>query len=1040
MLDGAMVIVDNLDEKEQQEVAIVAFDNDGVPVLIHDFTSSASLLNPYLTADNTQVITRSFGTADFYGAVQYALSLWEENPSPAAKDLTQGFVVVITEGRDIAGLYNIDDVIGARDRDNKRVITVPVGSDIPANNLAEMERLGNGWYYPVPKPDLPEDEDERAKEDLEDKNLKQWMQTIQDRMISFADAFYWIQYKSDQSGAASARRNHVVEVSVAENSNTKDDAMIRGAFNSKEFITGDAGVYFNATAADPSGTKEVVLEVERGQAAGSVTDQVSAITYARAGKAPSSFTWTSLDTDIITVAPKAGTAGAVITANKPGVTQIQVRDTANGVSANLNVKVVVREFSYEIVQHEVESAPPWFVDATFQVRENNPAPTENQWQWITDMKREEFKVYENMGTGNENLVDRERSEVHLRKRNRLPSEYSYTLKTVLMIDNSPSVDADGDYLALIKQAAKSFVNRAFLNNPILDASGVNQQEIAVYAFHEAGGEAGDGYLVQDFTSDRMILNDAIDSIQDGYGPINFYRGMVDSLRLWQNNQAPRSGGNELQQGVLVVLSDGWESLSGFVDKAAVLREINDKQVICVGVADDLVTRANINDLKAFANAGYYSVPKPGERITQDGASITRLAGTMRQIQDEIVNYADSFYWLNYKSYVDPAIGNCRNTTDLDIIISNNANTTDNSISGEFETCRFFAGIDGMVYVNSTAANPWGTDSFEMQFVSPDNAIFAGITETMTLTLEAVTYNPDNAPNYVWSSSNRSIVTVEADTTIYGNSRAIVRLPANPRAGTAQIMVRDTGNNSQETVLIRVEESLADFPQPIAYYPFAGNAEDATGNGYDGGVFGPRLVPDRFGTPDSAYSFDGKTNYIALNMFYGPNTGNPAWAGDIIPEITVGAWVKSSSKKDQFIVSFDNLQYWRVALKDSVLTSKYAGWWSTNASDEMHSLGSTMDYTDDAWHFIVATYDSNNSRLFIDGIEFASMRVNGPIGTGVESWGFIGVGSKARFYNGDKMAPGSAWRDTLFNGVIDDVMIFHKALTPDQISTLYQFLK
>jgi len=50
---------------------------------------------------------------------------------------------------------------------------------------------------------------------------------------------------------------------------------------------------------------------------------------------------------------------------------------------------------------------------------------------------------------------------------------------------------------------------------------------------------------------------------------------------------------------------------------------------------------------------------------------------------------------------------------------------------------------------------------------------------------------------------------------------------------------------------------------VAYYPFTGNANDASGNGYDGMVFGPQLTADRFGNPQSAYEFDGDDDWIDL---------------------------------------------------------------------------------------------------------------------------------------------------------------------------------
>jgi hypothetical protein len=41
---------------------------------------------------------------------------------------------------------------------------------------------------------------------------------------------------------------------------------------------------------------------------------------------------------------------------------------------------------------------------------------------------------------------------------------------------------------------------------------------------------------------------------------------------------------------------------------------------------------------------------------------------------------------------------------------------------------------------------------------------------------------------------------------------------------------------------------------VVYYPFIGNANDASGNGNNGTVFGATLAPDRFGQPNQAYHF------------------------------------------------------------------------------------------------------------------------------------------------------------------------------------------
>jgi hypothetical protein len=51
---------------------------------------------------------------------------------------------------------------------------------------------------------------------------------------------------------------------------------------------------------------------------------------------------------------------------------------------------------------------------------------------------------------------------------------------------------------------------------------------------------------------------------------------------------------------------------------------------------------------------------------------------------------------------------------------------------------------------------------------------------------------------------------------------------------------------------------------LAYYPFNANANDESGNGNNGSVNGATLVTDRFNKINSAYTFDGIDDWIAIN--------------------------------------------------------------------------------------------------------------------------------------------------------------------------------
>ena len=70
---------------------------------------------------------------------------------------------------------------------------------------------------------------------------------------------------------------------------------------------------------------------------------------------------------------------------------------------------------------------------------------------------------------------------------------------------------------------------------------------------------------------------------------------------------------------------------------------------------------------------------------------------------------------------------------------------------------------------------------------------------------------------------------------------------------------------------------------VAYYPFNGNADDESGYGNDASVIGATLTADRFGNPESAYSFDGLNDYVKASADNLPTT-----------ERTVSLWFFANS--------------------------------------------------------------------------------------------------------------------------------------------------
>jgi hypothetical protein len=201
---------------------------------------------------------------------------------------------------------------------------------------------------------------------------------------------------------------------------------------------------------------------------------------------------------------------------------------------------------------------------------------------------------------------------------------------------------------------------------------------------------------------------------------------------------------------------------------------------------------------------------------------------------------------------------------------------------------------------------------------------------------------------------------------------------------------------------------------VAYFPFSGNASDASGNGNDGVVHGATPTSDRFGHLNSAYSFDGETNYIQV-------PSSPSL--EIQDSITLSAWVYHlSNASPQHIVNM------------SALYSGYrlAAWWANPAGNslELYDLSQSQNIADDGsqpyigkWTHVAATWDGSFMRVYRDGILGGQSAFNGKISVSNNDL-YIGV-----------LNPIPWPIQGYFHGYIDDVRLYNRALSESEINQL-----
>jgi hypothetical protein len=223
---------------------------------------------------------------------------------------------------------------------------------------------------------------------------------------------------------------------------------------------------------------------------------------------------------------------------------------------------------------------------------------------------------------------------------------------------------------------------------------------------------------------------------------------------------------------------------------------------------------------------------------------------------------------------------------------------------------------------------------------------------------------------------------------------------------------------------------------VGYWPFNGNANDLSLNNLDGVATGVDLVQDRYGILNSAYEFT--TNgwnpgsqlsevYIPYNSLF--NTS----------QISISTWINSydwgwPGSNSVVLTRFEqgystpNGQSWGVAV--SLLNpfplnnGEFYSVLFNQPQNTSSVIGQQIPINE--WTHLLITFDGITQKQFVNGV-FTS-QINSPNGFELNQLGTsgisIGVSNQANGY----------WSP--FNGIIDDIGIWNRALTQQEITDLF----
>ena len=185
------------------------------------------------------------------------------------------------------------------------------------------------------------------------------------------------------------------------------------------------------------------------------------------------------------------------------------------------------------------------------------------------------------------------------------------------------------------------------------------------------------------------------------------------------------------------------------------------------------------------------------------------------------------------------------------------------------------------------------------------------------------------------------------------------------------------------------------------------AHDSSGNGNDGSIMGNPTWAT--GKVKGALDLDGTGVYV--------DCGNsPVFTFQ--DAITVATWVNIRAISGAWMCAVAKGENaWRVSVNNTSQSFHFGITYYTNAN---YSANGTIQVGLNEWHHVTGTFDGTDIKLYVDGVADTTTSTTSGMGTSTTSL-LIGENPEAR---------GRYW-----NGLIDDVRVYHKALSASDIGVI-----
>ncbi|MGL1885867.1 MAG: VWA domain-containing protein [Reichenbachiella sp.] len=420
--------------------------------------------------------------------------------------------------------------------------------------------------------------------------------------------------------------------------------------------------------------------------------------------------------------------------------------------------------SYSMILHNLSTDIPSLISLQFQV-------TNSSRNGVPYLNNNDFTIHEN-GTELNHLV----TGLQIKKQ----GSFNYSLYTALLIDNSRSMTQED--LDIVKTAAITFIQNK-----------MPQQYIALYSFSETAQQ------LVDYTTNIAELTTGIQSIEVEYAPSALHEALITSATTLTSYT---QYGPTVTQGVIVAVTNEADTKANFsIDNT--IEILDNTDVFIVGVGD----LENESSLQQLGSGGTYF------------NTLDNIDSTFTEVSHAILNYANSFYTLEYLSPT-------RSDNDQTVTISiseNENNDTDATITTSFNSSEFYSITEGiMVTLPSDTAL---IDTIVFDLSAGDTSKTITLTSYFTDVLPEFSGSAPSGLTITSPSANTLLITV---TTVIPDTIPMTIIDnANSDTTVIIVIIHNVQRPQAQNVSIDYSPDSLSLMYSYAFYDPAKNSEDGT---------------------------------------------------------------------------------------------------------------------------------------------------------------------------------------------------------------------